>query len=78
MGDVASFKGRENPDGFRRLFFYLDFFLLPSFLEDEMLLSLPALHLQTSEHHPLLQLPHGRYRPERESVWVGGKKWVGV
>lgn len=43
-----------------------------------MLLSLPALHLQTSKHHPLFQLPHGRYRPERESVWVGGTKWAGV
>ncbi|XP_069448449.1 serine/threonine-protein phosphatase 2A 55 kDa regulatory subunit B beta isoform isoform X7 [Ovis canadensis] len=28
-----------------------------------MLLSLPALHLQTSEHHPLFQLPHGRLGP---------------
>nr|XP_014996620.1 serine/threonine-protein phosphatase 2A 55 kDa regulatory subunit B beta isoform isoform X2 [Macaca mulatta] len=28
-----------------------------------MLLSLPALHLQTSEHHPFFQLPHGRLGP---------------
>ncbi|XP_040597798.1 serine/threonine-protein phosphatase 2A 55 kDa regulatory subunit B beta isoform isoform X1 [Mesocricetus auratus] len=28
-----------------------------------MLLSLPALHLQTSKHHPLFQLPHGRLGP---------------
>lgn len=27
-----------------------------------MLFTLPALHLQACEHHPLLQLPHGRYR----------------
>ncbi|CAM2118216.1 unnamed protein product [Caretta caretta] len=38
----------------------------PELLRNEMLFSLPALHLQTSEHHPLLQLPH-RSRPSVSS-----------
>lgn len=44
--------------------FFLGFcFFLITGLEDEMLLALSAVHLQTAERHPLLQLPRGRYAP---------------
>lgn len=54
-----------------------------------MLLTLPALHLQACEHHPLLQLPHGRYRPEagggegnaaaaQRSARAIGRSWQGA
>lgn len=39
--------------------------------EDEMLLSLPALPLQTSQHHPVFQLLHRRYRSERRGAGGG-------
>lgn len=68
--------------------FFSPFFKIP-FLEDEMLLTLPALHLQACEHHPLLQLPHGRYRPgagggegnaaaAQRSARAIGRSWQGA
>lgn len=60
------------PHGSRGLF-TPHFCINPSLpLEDEMLFPLPALPLPTSEHHPLFQLPHRRYRAERSRAgWVG-------
>lgn len=71
----------KSPHGLRgRLLLVLPFSFL---LEDEMLFSLPALPLQTSEHYPLFHLPHRRYRLERRGAGMdgglctvrGGDKW---
>lgn len=55
--------------------------------EDEMLLALPALPLQTAQRHPLRQLPRGRYAgcargrgqsPAEPGVRGSGRCWLFV